>query len=92
MAPGFATRDGAKIGTAIARTTTSALASTGCKVRGTDMTFKQIFGLAGKQREEKLREALTDAPAIWEVLARPDSYKEWYDGQREDALMETGEK
>jgi len=56
------------------------------------MTFKQIFGIAGKQREEKLREALTDAPAIWEVLARPDSYKEWYDGQREDALMETGEK
>jgi len=50
------------------------------------MILKRIFGLATKQTEEKLREALDDAPTVWEVLARPDSYAQWYNGQRKDAL------
>jgi hypothetical protein len=54
------------------------------------MNLKRIFGLA--QTEERLREALTDAPTVWEVLARPDSYAQWYEGQRKEALGEIGEK
>lgn len=50
------------------------------------MNFKRIFGLTRKQTEEKLREALTEAPTIYEVLARPDSYAQWYNGQRKEAL------
>jgi hypothetical protein len=50
------------------------------------------LGLGSKQTEETLREALAEAPTVYEVLARPESYKQWYDGQRKEALRETGEE
>lgn len=42
------------------------------------------------QAEETLRQALVAAPTIWEVLARPDRYAQWYNGQRKDALTGKG--